>query len=179
MGAFDNLGTLGTGLGALTSLGTGIAGAIEGSKSAKDAAAAQQQIAQLDIQADSQRRTAMELTARRQMMQNVREQQYARSMALSTATGQGAAYGESSGLRGGYGSISGQAGNNILAMSQNLQIGEHIFDINNQIDAAKMELAKDQAGEANAAGLSSLGGSIGKSLGPFGNFLSSIPGMIG
>jgi hypothetical protein len=175
--AFD-LSAIGSGVGGLVSLGTGIEGAVLGSRSASDAARDQRAIAQLDIQADQQRKAAMELSARRQMTENVRNAQMARSMALTNATGQGAAYGESSGLRGGYASISGQAGVNQQGISQNLQIGENLFDINAQVDAAKMELAKDQSGEAMAQGIASLGGSIGKSLGPIGSLFQSLPGFL-
>lgn len=168
---------IGSGLGGLVSLGTGIEGALLGSKSAKDAAREQRAIAQLDIQADAQRKEAMELSARRQQTETVRQAQMARSLALTNATNQGAQF--STGLQGGYASISGQSTFNELGVSQNLQIGEKLFDINAQIDAAKMELAKDQSGEAEAQGIASLGGSIGKSLGPIGGLLQSLPGLLG
>lgn len=160
-----DFGSLFSGAGTALSVGSSIYGAIEGSSIAKDEAQQSRNIAMDEMQADAQRRTAMELTARRQQLQTVRNQQMARSMALTTATSQGAAYGESSGLRGAYGSIAGQAATNQLGVSQNEQIGEHLFDINAKIDASKMYLAQDQSAMATLQGFTGMLGGIGKSAG--------------
>lgn len=161
--------SLGSATGSILGLGLGIYGALGASSAAKHIADEEKQIAALEQQADQQRRTAMEISARRYMMQNVRNSQVARSMALSTATNQGAQF--SSGLAGGYGSISGQTGTNILGISQNLQIGEKLFDINSQIDSAKIEEAKYKGQEADFSAIGSLGKGLGALGGDIGKFM--------
>lgn len=86
---------------------------------------------QQEMAIQQQRRQAMELDASRKQKEVIRNQQRARSLALTTATAQGASRG--SGLQGGYGQISGQSGVNALGIQQNLQIGRNIFDYNYQI----------------------------------------------
>lgn len=78
-----------------------------------------------------QQKQAMELDARRQSMEIIRNQQRSRALGLTAATSQGAAKG--SGLQGGYGQASGQSNVNLLGVNQNLQIGEAIFGYNTDI----------------------------------------------
>jgi hypothetical protein len=88
----------------------------------------------------AQQQQAMELDARRQSLEIIRNQQRGRSLALSTAVAQGGSGGiRSSALAGGYGQVSGQTGVNLLGVSQNLQIGENIFAANNAISSAKIQ----------------------------------------
>src|SRR5712664_2618889 len=82
-----DLQSAGSGIGALMGIAGGIESAITGSKDAKDIANIQQQMAQTEIQENAVRRTAMEVTSRRQQTQNIRQSQMARSMALTNATG--------------------------------------------------------------------------------------------
>lgn len=138
---------------ALAGVGTGIS--IFGAQSA---AAAQKKITAGERAVEAQRKQAMELDARRKMLEVFRNQQRARSMALTTATAQGAAQG--SGLAGAYGQVAGQSGVNLLGISQNLGIGRNIFDINADISQAKMDMAQAQAWSATGASLTNLGGSL-------------------
>jgi hypothetical protein len=117
----------------------------------------------------------MEVTSRRQQTQNLRSQQMARSMALNTATNQGAQFG--SGLQGAYGSISGQSNVNAQSISQNLQLGEKMFDLSDQETASKMYRAQDQAAAASDAAMGKLIGGLGSSLGDLGKLGSSIGGL--
>ncbi len=80
---------------------------------------------------ETQKMRAMEVDARRQQLEIIRQQQRGRALALTNATSQGARYG--SGLQGGYGQIGGQTGVNILGVQQNLEIGRNIFGFNENI----------------------------------------------
>lgn len=84
---------------------------------------------QKDIEAT--KRQAMEVDARRQQLEILRNQQRGRALGLATATAQGASKG--SGLQGAYGQISGQTGVNLLGVQQNLEAGRNIFDANANI----------------------------------------------
>lgn len=90
-------------------------------------------------QAEAQRFQAMELDARRKQTEMIRNQQRARSLALSSATAQGSSRG--SGLQGGYAQISGQTGFNLMGVQQNLEIGRNIFNINSAITDQKLAFA--------------------------------------
>jgi hypothetical protein len=172
--AFDlspgNFGAIGSGLGGVLSLGGSIYGAIAGSEQAGKINQDYNQIMQTQMQENALRRTTMELQTRRQETQNIRQAQYARSMALNTATNQGAQFG--SGLQGAYGSISGQASTNQLQLSQNLQSSEQMFNLNDTLSAEQKNLAADQAGMQSIQGLTSMFGNIGKSLGNIGSLAS-------
>lgn len=85
---------------------------------------------------EAQKAQAMELDARRQQLETIRNQQRGRALALTNATAQGASKG--SGLQGGYGQVSGQTGVNELGIQQNLQIGENIFGLNTAISNSRI-----------------------------------------
>lgn len=143
---------------------------------AQNQANASMEIANLDKQVNEQRRQQMVLTAQRQQLQTIRYSQLARSMALTSATSQGAQFG--SGLQGGYGQISGDKNTNLLGVNQNLEIGQNIFNLDNLMDDQKIKLAqygadmaKLQGKSSTGAGLSSLGSSVGKAAGPLGSLL--------
>ena len=91
---------------------------------------------------ESQKRSAMELSAKPQQLEIIRNQQRARSLGLTTATAQGAAQG--SGLQGAYGQISGQTGVNILGVQQNLEVGRNIFDLNRTISERRIDMSNLQ-----------------------------------
>ncbi|SRR5713226_2936707 len=170
-----SLGTMGSGLGALGSIGGGIFSAITGSQDASAIANIQKQMAQTEMQENQVRRTAMEVESRRQSMQNIRQTQMARSMSLNTATGQGAQFG--SVLGGAYGSISGQSNTNELGISQNRQFGEKMFDLTDQLDKEKMDLAGAQSKQASDSAFGKLLGGIGGSLGDLGKLAGSSGGL--
>lgn len=88
---------------------------------------------------EATKRQAMEVDARRQQLEIIRNQQRGRALGLTTATSQGASKG--SGLQGGYGQISGQTGVNLLGVQQNLQAGRAIFDSNAAISDFNSQMA--------------------------------------
>jgi len=92
---------------------------------------------QRDIEAT--KRQAMEVDARRQQLEIIRNQQRGRALGLTTATAQGA--GKGSGLQGGYGQISGQTGVNLLGVQQNLEAGRNIFNANANITDFNSQMA--------------------------------------
>lgn len=155
----------------------GIAGSIMGSmesaEGAKAKAAAEKQIAQLEIQADSVRRQAMEMSARRQQLQTVRNAQQAQAQALSNAVNQGAQF--SSSASAGQGAVSAQAASANLGVSQSVQFGENIFDINAKVDQQKIAEADAETKMYSGQGMSSLFGDLTKAAPGIGNLLSLVP----
>lgn len=93
---------------------------------------------QAQQQVEAQKAQAMEMDARRQQLEVIRNQQRGRAMALTAATAQGAKSG--SGLQGGYGQVSGQSGVNLLGIQQNLQTGRDIFGLNQTISGNQIAL---------------------------------------
>lgn len=160
------------GIGVLGLAGS-IYGTLEASGYAKQVAASEQAQALLEMQADKQRRSAMEISARRQMLQTVRTAQQSQAMALAAAVNQGGQF--SSGLAGGRSAVSSQAATGLSGISQNLQIGEKLFDINENIDTAKIAESQAKAKESEAMGLGSMFGALGKSGSSIANLLSLLP----
>jgi hypothetical protein len=154
------------GAGAALEVGGSIYGALEGSRFAKQKAEQEKAIARLEIEADKQRRDAMDIQARRGMLQNVRNAQQAQANALSSAVGSGAQF--SSSAQSGQRQAGAEAAYGNLGISQNLQIGEKLFDINEQIDYTKMSEADTESKQATAMGIGSAFTNIGKSLMNFG-----------
>jgi hypothetical protein len=172
--ALDSGGIAGleSGIG-IVGLAGSIYGTLESSQAASAKAQEEKQIAGLEMQADQQRRQAMEISARRQQLQTVRSAQQAHSTALAVATNQGAQFG--SGAAAGEGQASAQGAYANLGVSQNLQIGEKLFDINSQIDAAKMSEADAESKMASGQGISSIFGNLGKSAMSIGQLATLIP----
>jgi hypothetical protein len=134
-------------------------------EASKQAAAASMRIAGFERDIEAKKFRAMELDASRRSLEQVRQAQRARALALSIGTAQGA--GKGSGLEGAFGQISGQSGVNQLGIFQNLELGRNIFDLNAQISQQKMFIADAQGRAADAgtqaalgAGLSSVGSSL-------------------
>jgi len=143
---------------AIAGVGLTAAGAYNQYQGAKGASEAQQKQIALEQKAEAQRRLAMEIKARRDQLEAVRQGQRARALGLVSATNQGA--GQGSGLQGAYGQISGQVGTNILGITQPLEIGRNIFDINEQISQQKIAMAQAGTQSSFGQGLSSLGSSL-------------------
>lgn len=160
-----------TGAFSLAGLGMSIAGGMEVAKAEKQLAGYSQQNAGLEYQIDQQKRTMMELTAKRQSLEDFRNAQKAASLARMRATSQGAQFG--SGLQGGLNEIKGQSGVNQLAIGQNLGIGENIFNYNAQIDQNKFMMAGLQTDIASGQGLASLGGALSQSGAKLGSFFGN------
>ncbi len=159
------MGALGIGLDAV-GLGVDIFGGISAMGHAKEAARLEKEMAGVEMQEDDTRQNAMHMTAQRQMLQQVRNNQMARSQALATANSEGAAKG--SGLSGAYGSIGGQTGTNLAGISQNLQFGDRMFELNRQLSALKMSKADVEGKLSTDKGIMDIGGGImglGKALG--------------
>lgn len=163
-----------SGASSLVGLGMSLFGSSKSTAAAQAVSQESQAIAGLDMKVNDQRQQQMTLTAQRQQLQNIRNGQLARSMALTSATGQGAQFG--TGLQGGYGQISGDENTNNLNTNQNLMIGNNIFALDNQIDQHKMNMAQYQGDMATGQGLSSLGSSIGRSAGTLGNLFGNMFG---
>lgn len=166
----DFLGSiLGTGLGIATGnpigvasslggLGLSIFGGVSKTEASKRQAEISMQIAGQEMKQDAVRRQAMELSARRQQIEVLRNAQRARSLALNNATSQGAQFG--SGLQGGLGQIQGATNWNIGGIRQNLGFGEQMFDLNNSISQLKIQMAQAGGQAATAQGISNLGTSL-------------------
>jgi hypothetical protein len=150
-------------------VGTGlkIAGAIAGSKAAKAQARAAAEIARLEAEVEKQRFQAMKLDSRRRMLQEFRKAQQARSLVLATAQAQGVGRG-SSVVPGALSGIMGESGTNILALGQNLEIGENVFALNQKISQQKQAYAKYGGKLAEAQAIGSVGSAITNSLGSIG-----------
>jgi len=84
---------------------------------------------------EAQKQQAMEVDARRQQMEIIRNQQRGRALSLTTGVAQGGSgYARGASARGGvYGQLSGQTGVNLLGVQQNLDIGRNIFGLNQNI----------------------------------------------
>lgn len=88
----------------------------------------------------AQNAQAMELNARRQQLEVIRNQQRNRALALATGVNNGGSATRSSALQGAYGQASGQSGVNLLGIQQNLQIGENIYGLNQGISNNQIAL---------------------------------------
>lgn len=150
----------------IAGLGLSLFGGLEKAKASKEIAAAQQQIAGLEGQQDDVRRASMRLSARRQQIEVLRNQQRARSLALNAATSQGASMG--SGLQGGYGQIAGATQWNLEGIQSSLASGEQMFDLNRLIGAQKQRIASAGGDAATASGISSIGGALSSNVSNFG-----------
>jgi len=87
-------------------------------------------------------RQAMETDARRSNLEQIRNEQRARSVSLATGVSQGGSgYVSGSSARGGaYGGISGQGQTNLLANQQALQTGENVFAANANISQSNIQM---------------------------------------
>lgn len=150
----------------IVGLGLSLFGGSQKAKASAEIAGAQQQIAALEGSQDEVRRKAMELSARRQQMEVLRNQQRARSLALSGATAQGAQFG--SGLQGGYGQIGGATNWNLSGIQSSLASGEQMFDLNKRIGGQKQRIAAAGGAAATAGGIASIGSALTGSVGNLG-----------
>lgn len=141
-------------------LGMSLFGGMSAASDASQAASIQSNIAGLEGGLEDQRHKAMELSASRQQLEILRNNQRARSTAMVNATNQGAQLG--SGLQGGLDQVQDQSLFNLAGVNQNLQIGEKMFGINQQITAQKQQLAQIQGQSATDQSIASLGGALVK-----------------
>lgn len=103
----------------------------------------QQRVAQASMAAEEARKRQMDLETQRQKRQAIREGTIARGLALSNATTQGAQ--ESSGVQGGIAQITGQQNQNLVTANQGQEIGNQIFNANEQIAQGQQTTALGNA----------------------------------
>lgn len=141
-----------------------------------------QQNTQLQIQENQQRRLAMQISARRQQTQDIRTAQMTQSKNLSAGVSQTGGTSSSSVQAGQQSATSGGA-YNLQGISQNLGIGEQLFNYQDQISRNQIQMSGLQ-GQMNTkqgqaaifGGIGSLGGSLAGSAGPLGNILGNFFG---
>ncbi len=102
---------------------------------ALNSAAVNKGIVDTQFQMEAQRHQAMELDAKRQQLEIIRNHQRNRALAATSATAQGALFG--SGLQGGYGQLSGVSNTNALGVQQQLNLGNNMFNLNKQLAGQK------------------------------------------
>ena len=146
---------------------------VEDAKAAQNAEAG---VIGTEQEINQQRQQQMKLEYNRYQMQQIRNLQLQRAMAITSATAQGANFG--SGLPGGEAQGSGQVANNLRNATQNFEIGNKIFSLEDtmamyrlQEVTAKTDMEKDKAQQELGGMVSSLGGPLGKLAGTFGGFL--------
>lgn len=142
-------------------------GAAGAASNAKQSAQISQNIAGDEEGINDQKRQQMEMSARRQNLETLRNAQRQRSQATASAVNQGANMG--SGIQGGLGQITDQTGTNLQGVNQNLAIGENIFNYNDQISEQKKALANVQSSQATDTALMSLGNGLVSSASTIGN----------
>ena len=155
----------------IVGLGLQIYGNMSAAENARKSSEVRQSIANEERNINEQKRTQMELSARRDSLQIYRNQQRQRAMATQAAVNQGASRG--SGLQGGIAGVDAGSFFNLAGIDQNLQIGRNIFGINDRISGYKQQLASYESDAATDAGLASLGGSIMKSSGTIGQIVGN------
>jgi len=144
----------------LVGFGLQLFGMSEGQEAAEKAAGIKKGIAADEIRINEQKKQQMLLESSRKQMEIFRNMQRQRSMATAAAVNQGASSG--SGLQGGLAGVTNQSLFNSLGISQNVELGQNIFGINDEISQKKMQLADVETDQAEAAGWASLGGSLMK-----------------
>lgn len=145
------------GIGAI-GLGMQLYGKFAGSDSAEEYAQLEKKQAGLEMGINQQKKQQMELSGRRQLLENFRNAQRLRAQGVNSAVNQGAQFG--TGMQGGLYQNTSQGHYNALGIDQNLEIGRSIFGLNDQISGVKMQMADVKTDMNNAQGWSSLGGSI-------------------
>jgi hypothetical protein len=116
------------GMGAFN-IGSSLFSAFGGSKTKVDPQMQQMEMLLAGKQ-NALRQQQMNLDAQRRKRDIIRAAQVATANSEAAAAGSGAL--NSSGIEGARGTISGQAGTNILGVSQNLEIGNQMFALDNQ-----------------------------------------------
>jgi hypothetical protein len=163
-----------TGIAAAIGIGSAIAGTAVQIDAASAQNAAQQQQIQISQQENTQRQHLFEIEQQRKRVENLRNAQQATSTARARAVNQGAQFG--SGLLGGVGQVQGESNYNILGISQNTQIGENMFALDQQMTQAKIASANAATESSIGGALTSFGGSVINSLGTIGNLSSGFGG---
>ncbi len=138
-------------------IGTGLQiwGSFSAADHAKELAATQREVAADEQQINEQKRLQMQFEGRRMQMEIFRNMQRQRAQATAAAVNQGAT--EGSGLQGGLAEVTNQSLFNAVGVNTNLQFGNTIFGINNDISNKKMQMADIQSELATDQAWASLG----------------------
>lgn len=155
------------------SLGVGILGlglqafgAFGASDAAREQARISQQIAGKEQEINEQKKQQMYFEANRMQLQQYRNIQRLRAQATAAAVNQGASSG--SGLQGGLAATTASGLTNIMGIQGNVQFGENIFSLNNDISGFKKQMADAQADQSESQAWASLGGSLVNNAGTIG-----------
>jgi hypothetical protein len=159
---------LGAGL-ALAGLGLSVGSAVDQSKNAQGVYQAQENITNLETQENAQRQQAMVLSANRQSLQTLRQNQQLRAQATAGAVSGGAQY--SSGYQGGQQQVESEGLFNLGGINKNLEIGQNLFGLSNQINQQKLVASFYQSKMASDQGTAAIGAGISKAADPLSRLL--------
>lgn len=165
-------------------IGVGVAGlalqafgAFGASESAHQAAEISKNIAGKEQEINEQKKQQMHFEANRMQLQQYRNMQRLRAQGTAAAVNQGASGG--SGLQGGLAATTASGLTNVAGILGNLQFGDTIFGLNNQISDYKKQMAEVQADQAESQAWASLGGSLVSNAGTIGNLGQNAFGKVG
>lgn len=159
-----------TGALAVVGLASSAVGTVTSMIGASEQNSAQQQMIAIQQKENAQRQNLFEIEQQRKRVEDLRNAQTATSLARSRAVNQGAQFG--SGLLGGLGQVQGESNYNLLGISQNTQIGENIFSLDQQLTQAKIDSANAGTTMQMGSSLTSFGGSVINSMGTIGKLTS-------
>lgn len=149
---------------------------------AQQAYGIQSNISSLEGKVNDQRQVQMELSARRQSLQQFRTMQQARAQSIANSTNQNAQF--SSSAKSGADNTTAQGLFNVQGINSNLAIGENIFSLDRNISSQKLALSNVQT-QANIQlsglqsdistdqGISNIGGTLMKGAGTISNIFSA------
>lgn len=164
-----SLAIAGVGLG--MKLFGGLSGSSAQSKYSAEIAQISQSNSYLEQEVNSQRNEAMEMTGRRQQMEDYRNTQRARAKGLNASVNQGAQFG--SGMAGGQAQAAAQGTLNAQGISNMMQTSNNIFGLDNSISKnnAQITALKGQMNSALASdkGIADLGSSLMSGANTLGN----------
>lgn len=143
---------------AAVGLGMQLFGGAKQSAIAKESAQVSQDMAMQEQAINRAKVRQMEMEGRRMQMENIRNTQRARAMAVQAGVNQGAQFG--TGLLGGIAGVQNKGAWNMQGVQFGLDFGREVAGYNDKISADKMQLAQLGSQSAQASGWSSLGGAL-------------------
>lgn len=138
----------------------GVAGAVTSFFGSKGESDAQKAAIAAQQRQEAIRQEAMRVDADRRRRQLIREMLIARSTAVQRGANQGANAAGSSALPGAFGQVAGRAGFGLEGVNTSLRLGEDMFSAQQQLLAAKLDMANAQHTSQIGKSLSSLGGAF-------------------
>jgi len=154
------------GITAISLIGQGF-GALKSMDAAKEYNQAQQAQIQAEMAQDKVRRQQMEIDYHRQSLQNLRHVMQTMAVGTANAVGQGVSLDDSS-VQAGRSQAKSQGGYNQEGLNANLLFGRQMFDLNSQINQAKIAAANAQMGMQEGSAISSFFGNVGSAFKGFG-----------